>query len=65
MNVPLDDTQHATFYFIAWSDTAQAGIDQEAGASSAAPSVGIDLDEHYRKLLRPRAEQLPAGPPGA
>ncbi len=49
--VPVDDT-HTMFYSIAWSDSASGGIDQEGWRKWRGAQVGIDLDQHYRKVLR-------------
>ena len=49
VNVPIDDT-HTAFYFIAWSEGAQAGIDQGEWRKFLAAEVGADLDPAYRKL---------------
>lgn len=49
VNVPIDDT-HTAFYFIAWSEGAQAGIDHEEWRKFLAAEVGADLDPVYRKL---------------
>lgn len=49
VNVPIDDT-HTAFYFIAWSEGAQAGIDQAEWRKFLAAEVGPDLDPAYRKL---------------
>jgi phthalate 4,5-dioxygenase oxygenase subunit len=47
MNVPIDDRHHA-LYLIAWSETG--GVDQEAWRKFTGGQLGIDLDQHYRKL---------------
>lgn len=49
VNVPIDDT-HTAFYFIAWSEGEQVGIDQEEWRKFLAAEVGADLDPTYRKL---------------
>jgi phthalate 4,5-dioxygenase oxygenase subunit len=47
LNVPLDDT-HTMFYFIAWSDRAEGGIDQEAWRKFCGAQPGVDLDANWR-----------------
>ena len=49
VNVPIDDT-HTAFYFIAWSEDPQVGIDQQEWRKFLAAEVGTDLDSAYRKL---------------
>jgi phthalate 4,5-dioxygenase oxygenase subunit len=49
VNVPIDDT-HTAFYFIAWNDDANGGIDREQWRKFVGAQVGIDLDPGYRKL---------------
>ncbi len=49
--VPRDDTG-SYFNFIAWSDTPDGGIEQEAWRKFCVAQVGIDLDENYRPVKR-------------
>ena len=47
LNVPIDDT-HTMFYFIAWSDRAGGGVDQEAWRRFCGAQPGLDLDRDFR-----------------
>jgi phthalate 4,5-dioxygenase oxygenase subunit len=47
LNVPVDDT-HTMFYFIAWSDRADGGIDQDAWRRFCGAQPGLDLDREFR-----------------
>ena len=47
LNVPVDDT-HTMFYFIAWSDHAGGGIDQDAWRRFCGAQPGLDLDRDFR-----------------
>ena len=49
VNVPIDDT-HSIFYFIAWNETSEGGIDQEEWRKFLGAQVGVDLDSCYGKL---------------
>jgi phthalate 4,5-dioxygenase oxygenase subunit len=51
MNIPMDDT-HTMFHLVAWSDSGTGGIDQESWREYGGARVGIDVDQHYRKILR-------------
>ena len=48
VNVPMDDT-HTMFYFIGWSNWGP-GVDTEAFRKFCGARVGIDLDDHYRRI---------------
>ena len=48
MLVPLDDV-NTMFYWIAWHPHADQGIPQDEWRKFCAASVGIDLDENFRK----------------
>ena len=47
LNIPVDDT-HTMFYFIAWSDRDDGGIDQDAWRTFCGALPGVDLDAHFR-----------------
>ena len=49
VNVPIDDT-HTAFYFIAWSEGSQKGIEQNEWRTFLGAQMGVDLDSNYRKL---------------
>jgi phthalate 4,5-dioxygenase oxygenase subunit len=48
MLVPVDDV-NTMFYWIAWHPDPKKGISQEAWRKFCAATVGVDLDENYRK----------------
>ncbi len=48
MLVPIDDL-NAMFYWVAWHPDPAKGISQEAWRRFCAATVGVDLDENYRK----------------
>jgi phthalate 4,5-dioxygenase len=48
LNVPLDDT-NTMFYFIAWSEGDDEGIDQEAWRKFCGAQVGLDIDRRFRR----------------
>ena len=48
MLVPLDDV-NTMFYWIAWHPERDKGISQEEWRRFCAATVGVDLDENYRK----------------
>jgi phthalate 4,5-dioxygenase len=59
--VPKDDTS-SYFHFIAWvpkdggtATGASTGIDQETWRKFCVAQVGIDLDQHYKPLIRNKA----------
>jgi phthalate 4,5-dioxygenase oxygenase subunit len=54
--VPKDDCS-SYFHFIAWSETPDGGIDQEAWRKFCVAQVGIDLDAEYRPTLRTAANK--------
>ncbi len=49
INVPIDDT-HTMFHFIAWTESAAGGIDQEEWRKFCGAQIGIDVDSSYRKF---------------
>jgi phthalate 4,5-dioxygenase len=49
MLVPIDDV-NAMFYWIAWHPDPNKGIDQDEWREFCAATVGVDLDENYRKV---------------
>lgn len=51
------DNRNSYFHFIAWSETAEGGIDQEAWRKFCVAQVGIDLDSDYRPILRTAANK--------
>ncbi|MGQ0656256.1 MAG: Rieske 2Fe-2S domain-containing protein [Betaproteobacteria bacterium] len=48
MLVPMDDV-NTMFYWIAWHPDPQKGISQEAWRKFCGATVGVDLDESFRK----------------
>jgi phthalate 4,5-dioxygenase len=52
--VPKDDT-NSYFHFIAWVPTQVGGIDQESWRKFCVAQVGIDLDQHYKPMIRNKA----------
>ena len=48
MLVPIDDL-NTMFYWVAWHPDPAKGISQEAWRRFCAATVGVDLDENYRK----------------
>jgi len=48
MLVPLDDV-NTMFYWIAWHPDRSKGVSQEAWRKFCAATVGVDLDENFRK----------------
>src|SRR6267142_3308040 len=48
MLVPMDDV-NTMFYWIAWHPDPRKGISQEAWRKFCAATVGVDIDENFRK----------------
>ena len=49
VNIPIDDT-HTVFYFMAWNEGPDGGIDTEEWRKFLGAQVGIDLDARFNKL---------------
>lgn len=49
--VPRNDTS-SYFHFIAWTDQAEGGIEQDAWRAFVVASVGEDVDAHFRPIKR-------------
>jgi phthalate 4,5-dioxygenase oxygenase subunit len=49
LNIPQDDT-NTMFYFIAWSDDARPGIDQDEWRRFCGAQIGVDLDTAFRRI---------------
>jgi len=48
MLVPIDDV-NTMFYWVAWHPDPEKGISQEEWRGFCAATIGVDLDENYRK----------------
>jgi phthalate 4,5-dioxygenase oxygenase subunit len=49
--VPKNDT-NSYFHFIAWSQQPGGGIDQDAWRKFCVAEVGVDVDHHFKPMLR-------------